>query len=178
MNQSEMEEEVQLSPSKQSDMSGNEQETPDLLKNCQQELQQWKDQCLRTAADFENFKKRTEREKIAWIASTQAGILQDILVVADNVERALAELHKRPVNEEIQPWVTGFELVNKAVAKLLEKYEVQEIKDHDLFDPQFHEAIMHVDSSEHISGAVVQVLQKGYLFKGNVLRPAKVSVAK
>ncbi len=148
------------------------------LLACQNELNAWKDRCLRTTADFDNFKKRIEREKTSWIKMTQANILYDLLAIVDDFDRALEEAKKNPSHDDFSVWFEGFELTSKSLHKLLQKYDVQEIKDHEIFNPQYHEAIMHVESPDHISGAIVSVLQKGYIFKGDVLRPAKVSVAK
>lgn len=147
------------------------------LLSCREELTVWKDRCLRITADFDNFKKRTEREKSSWIKMTQANILLDLLTIVDDFDRALEEAQKNPSHDDFAVWFKGFELTSKSLQKLLQKYDVQEIKDHDLFNPQFHEAVMQVESADHISGAIVDVLQRGYLFKGDVLRPAKVSVA-
>lgn len=141
------------------------------LKECQTQRDEWKDRCLRTVADFENFKRRVEKEKMMWIASAQSSIIQDLLSIVDDFDRAFAQ-------EQNTANTQGFALIYKAFAKLLEKYGVQEIKDLTHFDPTYHEAIMQVESSDHKPGDIVQVLQKGYTFKGEVLRPAKVSVAK
>jgi molecular chaperone GrpE len=150
----------------------------DDLTACQKELETWKDRSLRITAEFDNYKKRIEREKSSWIKMTQANFIQDILAIVDDFDRALEQAKKDPSHQEFEVWLRGFELTQKSLHKLLQKYDVQEITDHEIFNPQYHEAIMQVDSPEHISGAVVAVLQKGYTFKGEVLRPAKVSVAK
>jgi molecular chaperone GrpE len=175
MNTSDIAQSLDADSSKNVDSSKSENNA---LTACQEELNSWKDRCLRITADFDNFKKRTEREKSSWIKMTQANILHDLLVIVDDFERAVEEAKKNPSHEDFSVWFQGFELTNKSLQKLLQKYDVQEIKDHDIFNPQYHEAVMQVDSSDHISGSIVAVLQKGYLFKGEVLRPAKVSVAK
>jgi molecular chaperone GrpE len=148
------------------------------LQACQQELLNWKERSLRLTADFENYKKRAEKEKAQWVKMAQSAILTDLLNIVDDFDRAFGYIQENPAVEEMQPWLDGFALTHKAIIKLLQKYDVVEIKDHEIFDPMIHEATMQVDSPEHISGAVVAVLQKGYMLKGEVLRPAKVSVAK
>lgn len=140
------------------------------LNECLLEKDEWKDRCLLTAADFENFKRRSEKERISWITNTQASVLTDVLGIVDDFERALAQ----PVDQSRE----GFELIYKSLQKILNKYGVQEIKEITEFDPNLHEAIMQVESPDHQSGQIVQVLQKGYRFKEQILRPAKVSVAK
>lgn len=149
----------------------------DAIVRCQQEVVTLTEKLFRVSADFENFKKRTEREKANWIKMTQANVLHDLLGIVDDFDRALQEAHKNPASEDFSIWLKGFDLTAKTLTKLLNKYDVQEIKDNEIFNPQYHEAVMHVDSSEHISGAIVAVLQKGYTYRGEVLRPAKVSVA-
>lgn len=164
-----------VSPSPESETPQHEDSA---LVSCQEELSVWKDRSLRITADFDNFKKRTEREKSSWIKMTQANMLQDFLTILDDFDRAIEEAHKNPSHEDFGVWFKGFELTSKSLHKLLQKYDVHEIKDHDIFNPHYHEAVVQVDSPDHISGSIVAVLQKGYLFKGDVLRPAKVSVAK
>ena len=139
------------------------------LKECQIQMSEWKDRFLRTAADFENFKKRNEKEKTIWITSAQSSLLQDLIGIVDDFDRAFSS----PAHNN-----GGFELIYKSLQKLLEKYGVQEMKPTGHFDPMMQEAIMQVESPDHAAGDIVNVLQKGYLFKGEVLRPAKVSVAK
>lgn len=140
------------------------------LHECLLQKDEWKERCLLTAADFENFKRRSEKERVLWITNTQASVLTDVLAIVDDFERALAQ----PADQSRE----GFELIYKSLQKMLNKYGVQEIKEVGEFDPTLHEAIMQVESADYQSGHVVQVLQKGYRFKEQILRPAKVSVAK
>jgi molecular chaperone GrpE len=142
------------------------------LKECHAQKDEWKDRFLRTAADFENFKKRSEKERMLWMSTAQSAVLQDLLTIVDDFDRAFAQ----PADASNAR--AGFELIYKALQKMLEKYGVTEIKDASHFDPAKHEAIMQVEAANKQSGDIIQVLQKGYLFKGEVLRPAKVSVAK
>ena len=160
------------------------------LKECQAQKDEWKDRFLRTAADFENYKKRSEKERVMWITNAQSSVLQDLIEIVDDFDRAFApSLHlsgssdsassggqATQSNEVVDQSRAGFELIYKALKKLLEKYGVTEMKTIEHFDPTMHEAIMQVETPDHKPGDIVQVLQKGYLFKGNVLRPAKVSV--
>jgi molecular chaperone GrpE len=167
------------------------EETNDLSKQlaeCQSQANEWKDRALRTAADYENFKKRSEKERLLWISSAQSAVLLDLISIVDDFDRAfssLPSLHLSGSSDSASSGGqardqsrAGFELIYKSLQKILEKYGIQEIKDLSHFDPTKHEAIMQVESADHKPGDIVQVLQKGYLFKGEVLRPAKVSVAK
>ncbi len=165
-------------------------QTQDLTKqlsDCQTQVNEWKDRALRTAADFENFKKRSEKERLMWIANAQSSVLLDVIAIVDDFDRAMASSLRLSGSSDsasfggqgtLDQSIAGFELIYKSLQKILEKYNVQEIKDLTEFDPEKHEAIMQVESADHKQGDIVQVLQKGYLFKGEVLRPAKVSVAK
>lgn len=144
---------------------------------CSKELQEWKDRCLRTAAEYENFKKRAEKEKGILIQHAQGQILRNLIDIVDDFDRAFASLAGKE-DENTKLWLSGFTFIYQALNKLLANYGVQEMKEYKTFDPMYHEALMQVESPEHKSGDIVQVLAKGYLFKGHVLRPAKVSVAK
>ena len=147
------------------------------LQACKTELEEWKNKCLRITADFDNYKKRMEKERIFWMHSAQSTLINDILAIVDDFDRASAQAHAT-LKPEQQEWITGFDMIGKALYKMLAKYDVKEINYHATFDPLYHEAIAQIESPEHESGAVVQVLQKGFMHKDQVLRPAKVSVAK
>lgn len=155
-----------------------DQSTQTELEKCQIERDEWKDRCLRTAADFENFKKRSEKDRLFLIQQTQSTILKSIIDIVDDFDRAFMAIDMQKLDENAKQLLTGFTLIHQAFTKFLIHYGVQEMTDYRHFDPTKHEALMQVESSEHQSGDIVQVLQKGYLFKGQVLRPAKVSVAK
>jgi molecular chaperone GrpE len=141
------------------------------LDACKKELEEWKGRALRIGADFENFKKRIEKDQIVWQRMVQADILLQLLEIVDNFDRALAQ------EKDDSGKFAGFALIRKELQKLLERYDVKEIADAKQFDPALHESVMSVKSEAHQPGAVVEVLQKGYMFKDQVLRPAKVSIA-
>ncbi len=185
------------------------------LQECQAQRDEWRDRFLRVAAEFENYKKRAEKEKVQWITGAQASLLSDLITIVDDFDRAFApslrlsgssdsatlrqaqELTRPSAhpeeqrscvskdggqatqsNEFVDQSRAGFELIYKALQKLLEKYGVTQMKMGEHFDPMLHEAIMQVEDATKSSGDIAQVLQKGYMFKGEVLRPAKVSVVK
>ena len=139
------------------------------LQVCQSQLLQAKSQLMYMSAEFDNFRKRTEKERVQWIVSAQSGVILDLVSIADDFDRALSGQKNQD---------TGLELIKKSIDNILKKYDVQEITEISEFDPNLHEAIMQVESPDHKSGQIVSVLQKGYKFKGQILRPAKVSVAK
>ena len=149
----------------------------DELTLCHAERDIWKDKYLRVQADLDNFTKRIDKERIQWRTLAQMNILQDMLSIVDDFDRAFEQQQAHTISAEMQQWLTGFEMIRTSLHKFLAKNEVQEIKIDMPFDPVFHEALMNVNAPEKQSGEIVAILQKGYTFKGSVLRPAKVSVA-
>jgi len=148
------------------------------LVACQTAMTEWKNKSLYVTADFENFKRRHEKERAQWMSTAQEQVLKDFISIADDFDRAIAEYAKYEPTPDMKIWAQGFIMIDKALRALLAKHDVREMTDYTEFNPTFHEAIMQVDSPNHESGAIVAVLQKGYLFKGAVLRPAQVSVAR
>lgn len=147
------------------------------LETCREALAQSSQKYIYLVAEFDNFKRRTEREKAQWITQAQAQLLVDVLPIVDDFERALSDIEEKQFPPELAAYVSGFELIARALQKFLKTHNVQEITDLTHFDPEKHEAIMQVTSDQHKSGDIVTVLQKGYIFKNQVIRPARVSVA-
>jgi len=148
------------------------------LQTCQLELEQLKEKFVHVAADLENFTRRINKERMQWAHRAQELVFLDMLSIIDDFDRSLEEQKKVELSKDMQAWLSGFNMIGSALTKLLEKYDVKEITEVQVFDPSYHEALMQVDSPDHESGEIVQVMQKGYRFKESVLRPAKVSVAK
>lgn len=142
------------------------------------ELEEVKDQLIRVTADLQNFKKRVEKEKIQWINIAQSELIHDILLFVDDFDRALQEKEKQDLSKEVKAFLDGFSMIHKSLYKFLDQYKVSEIKEVQTFDPNLHEAISQIDSPDHKTGEIVSVVQKGFMFKDKVLRPAKVVVAK
>lgn len=139
---------------------------------------EWKDKYIHVSADLQNYKRRVEKEQITWIQRAQADMLLPLLTIVDDFDRALSEHHNRERTSELDQWLKGFELIGKELYKFLHSMGVTEIKDTVYFDPNLHEAIVQIESEQHNSGDIVDVLQKGFMIKDHVLRPAKVTVAK
>lgn len=148
------------------------------LQTCQKELNEWRDKAMRSYADFENFKRRSEKERMQWMLTAQKEILTSILSIVDDVERALVELQKKEHTPEMDVWFSGFSMIAQSLQKMLKQWHVNEITAIEQFNPELHEAIISVEAEGKQHGDIVAVLQKGYLFNDDVLRPAKVSVAK
>jgi molecular chaperone GrpE len=148
----------------------------EILDTCSQELSQAKERILYITAELDNYRKRVEKERAAWIETAQNTVLLDFLTIVDDIERAFTQVSPQ-VEQSAGQWLQGFELIRKACYKLLQKYGIEEIPATKTFNPEQHEAIMQVSSPDHASGEIVAVLQKGYMRKGVILRPAQVSVA-
>lgn len=128
---------------------------------------------LRLAADFQNYKRRIEKEKSDIYAYANEKIVVGLLDVIDNFERALDHS-----NGSIEGFTEGMNLIFKQLKGVLEKSGVEEITAKDeMFDPNFHHAVLTDNSVEYESGKVTQVLQKGYMLNNKVIRPAMVKVA-
>ncbi|ECC2747183.1 nucleotide exchange factor GrpE [Campylobacter jejuni] len=156
----------------QDDLQDNEKnETNELQK----ELEELKDKYMRANAEFENIKKRIEKEKLSAMAYANESFAKDLLDVLDALEAAINVECQDEISLKIKE---GVQNTLDLFLKKLEKHGVALIKDEKEFDPNLHEAMFHVDSENHQSGEVVQVLQKGYKIADRVIRPTKVSVAK
>jgi molecular chaperone GrpE len=136
------------------------------------------EQLSRLTADFQNFKKRNEKDRLLWAERARADMLLPLLEVVDNFDRALEDAGKKDEEGFFKEWIKGFELIRKALQDYLVAQKVSPIEQNSVFDPNLHEAVMQVEVPDYRSGDIVEVMQKGYMHKGNVLRTAKVTVAK
>ncbi len=143
---------------------------------CLKQVAELTEKLTRLGADFDNFKRRTEKDRLHWISSGQQLILKDIITIVDDFERALSPASNQAHKVELNVWLSGFDMIHKSLVKLLSKYGVTVMPDVDQFDPEKHEALMSV-ASDKAPGTIMQVLEKGYMLHDKVLRPAKVSVA-
>ena len=136
------------------------------------ELESKNDLLLRTAAEFDNFKKRTEREKLSVAEFAKAGLIKQLLPILDNIDRASAADH------DSADYIKGIEMIVKQFESIASNLGIEEIaKPGDQFDPNFHEAVMHVEDETLGENEVAEVLQAGYKLGETVLRPAMVKVA-
>ena len=131
------------------------------------------DSYLRLAADFDNYRKRVAREHSELTARANERLVNELLPVLDDLERALeaAAEHEEAKLEE------GVQLVHRSLAALLERHGLKEIETEGAFDPHVHEALLAQPAEGAEEGSVLQVLQKGYRLGDKVLRPARVIVA-
>jgi molecular chaperone GrpE len=136
------------------------------------------DRFLRTAAEFENYKKRAARERQDAMRSSQERVVAALLPVLDNLERALEAAHKHDAKNDAL--LQGIDQVQAQFRRTLEEFGLEEVKAHagHPFDPNFHEAVGHVESEEHPDGVIINQLQRGYKMADRLLRPARVVVSK
>ena len=133
------------------------------------------DRMQRTMAEFDNFRNRTEKEKAAMYEIGAKDIIEKILPVLDNFERGLTTV---PEEEKENPFVQGMDKIYKQFVKTLEDIGVKPMDAAGKpFDPNFHNAVMHVEDEELGENIVAEELQKGYTYRDSVVRPAMVKVA-
>ncbi len=149
-----------------------EQGSEDSLAALQAERDEAIDRWKRTAADFDNFRKRATREREATVTLANERLVQELLPILDDLERALvaASEHEEAALED------GVRLVHRALASLLERQGIREIDAAGMFDPHVHEALLS-QPSDAAEGSVIDVVQKGYTLGDRVVRPARVVVA-
>ena len=149
------------------------------LEKCKEELEAQKDKYLRAHADFENMKKRLEREKATATAYANEAFAKDLLTVLDTFENALKSIEQIESSDEaVEKIKEGMVLTYEQLLNILKKHGVEEVECDKEFDPNLHQAVTQMDSDEHESGEIVQVLQKGYKLKDRLLRPSMVATCK
>jgi molecular chaperone GrpE len=129
---------------------------------------------LRKAADFENLKRRLERDRTDYVKYALSEAMRDVVGVLDNLERALSHAPASGVED----FGAGVEMIARQLGEVLRKYGVSEVPAlGEPFDPQYHEAVMREESSAVPPGTVREVFQKGYILNDRLLRPALVKVS-
>lgn len=151
-----------------------ESETAELIK-AKSEVQQNYQRYLRAQADLDNFRRRTMKEKETLAKYATEQLISQLLSVLDNFERAL---RAEQTGNETESFSTGMEMIFRQFAQILEQEGVKPMEVvGQLFNPEFHEAVMTVDTDEYETGIVVEQIQTGYMLKDKVLRPAMVKVS-
>jgi molecular chaperone GrpE len=149
------------------------------LKTEAAQAAEWKDKCLRTAADFDNFRKRAAREKIETSKYATQQLLSRLLPTMDNFEAALQHADPAAGSATIQSLVDGLKMTLAQLHGVLREAGVEVVNaEGQHFDPQWHEAVQHIESHDHPAGKVIQQLRKGYKLSDRLLRPATVVVSK
>ena len=139
-----------------------------------EKIEELEDRVKRQMAEFENFRKRTEKEKAAMFETGAKSVIEKILPVVDNFERGLASI---PEGEQEGAVAQGMQMIYKQLMTELENLDVKPIPAvGEEFNPEFHNAVMQVESEEFASGVVAQELQKGYTYREGVVRHSMVAV--
>ena len=137
------------------------------------ELAAQKEAYLRLAAEYDNFRKRTSKEKEESFSNAKATVFEEFLPVLDNFDRALSA-----TATELEDYKKGVEMTYEQFKNVFQKFDVETFGEAgDKFDPNFHNAVMHVDDDTLDENVIADVLQKGYKIGDKVLRPAMVKVA-
>ena len=129
----------------------------------------------RERADFLNYKKRIEREQASLKNFVTGEIIRKYLAVLDDMELAIKN---RPPSEGLGDWMNGIDLIYQKLVSILDSEGVEKISTEGEFNPNIHEALTQIDSSDHESGQIVEVMRKGYKIGDRVIRPALVVVAR
>ncbi|MEI3613330.1 nucleotide exchange factor GrpE [Pseudogracilibacillus sp. SO30301A] len=139
------------------------------------EVEQLNDRLLRNQAEFENYKRRTQKEKTAERKYKSEELALELLPILDNFERAL----QTEVSEENKGFVEGMQMVYNQLVTALQSQGIEQIETVEKeFDPNYHHAVMQIEDEEFASNIIVEELQKGYMLKDKVIRPAMVKVNK
>ena len=162
-----------------------EQEKPDPLAQLQADLsaakgesQQWRDRFLRKAAEFENYRKRIEREKGESILLAKSSVLAELLPIVDAYERALGSFSGEDAGACLEQYREGFLLMYRQLADTLARLGVVPIAARgETFDPNLHEALCREETIEYDENTVMEELRTGYMYGDRLLRPAQVKVA-
>ena len=140
-----------------------------------QDAEQYYDQLLRLKAEFENYRKRINRDREEFAKFAVEDLIRDLLTVIDNLEHALSASEK---TKDFKILHEGVEMTRKDALRILKQWGLEEVKARgEMFDPEKHEAVMHVDSDEE-EGKIIEEMRKGYSLHGKLMRPTLVKVAR
>lgn len=152
-----------------------EETLADQIQLLEKEVTNWKDLYLREKAEVENFKRRTREEQERMLKFASQKLLEDLLPVLDNFERAIGTTAN--ASEEVQTFVKGFEMIQQQLLNATTNAGLAVIEAAGQeFDPNFHQAVLQVEDENFGSNIVVEELQKGYIYKDRVLRATMVKV--
>ena len=147
------------------------------LESLQAQVDEQEDNWLRTRADFDNYKKRVQRDSARTYQDALASAIKTFLVVADDLERALRD---KPAGTEAAGWVGGIELIYQKLLNLIKNQGVEQmdVNPGDEFDPNIHEAITQEEHPVYSEGQIIDIVQPGYRISDRIIRPAMVRVAR
>ena len=169
-------EEIKDVKTKEKHQKGKHHELEELNKKLELALNEEKAKNMRISAEMINFKKRKEEELSNYLKYANEDIITDLLSVVDNFERAI-KMDSKDLTDELSRFLEGFKMIYTNLINILNKCEVKEISAEGVeFNPSFHQAVLTEKDENKPSGVVLEVLQKGYMYKDKVIRPAMVKV--
>lgn len=172
-NKKEVEETASAEEVKDNSKDEDKAKEPSAEELLQKQIDDLKEQHLRTAAEYANFRARSAKEKESTFSNAKASVIQEFLSVADNMDRAIAA-----EQGDFEALKKGVQMTYDGLKAVFEKLGVQSYGEcGDKFDPNYHNAVMHVDDEEKGEGEIIAVFQKGYKLNDKVIRPAMVQVA-
>ena len=146
------------------------------IEELQQQVATYKEMLLRNQAELQNYKRRREEETARMMKYKDEELIKEFLVILDNFERAI-KMDDDDLSDEVSRFLEGFKLIYSNTINILNKYEVKEIDAEGVeFDPDYHHAVLTEHDENKPAGVVLEVLQKGYMYKDRVIRPAMVKV--
>ena len=146
------------------------------IEELQQQVASFKEMLLRNQAELQNYKRRREEETAKMMKYKDEDLIKEFLVVLDNFERAI-KMDDDDLTDEVSRFLEGFKLIYSNTINILNKFEVKEIEAEGVeFDPDYHHAVLTEHDENKPAGVVLEVLQKGYMYKDKVIRPAMVKV--
>ena len=146
------------------------------IERLKKELSEKQDRIMRLQADFDNFRKRTAKEKTELAATIEQAFLKDLLPLLDNLSRATEAVEKGE-ESNVETLKKGIEMINQETVAAMGKHGLEPIEtEGKMFDPNFHQAVMRVANPDKEDGAIAAELQRGYIARGRVIRPSMVQV--
>ena len=148
------------------------------VERLESERDEYYDLLLRTKAEFDNYRKRMEKEKVDLRIQSQAAPIHELLPILDACEKGLESLSKTSTDSQLQPYYDGYELLLTQLKSVLARFEVDVIPGVGTrFDPNVHEAVLREFTTDHEEGEIVEEYRKGYTIRGRLLRASQVKVA-
>ena len=152
----------------------------EIVEKFKVDIEELKDQRLRSVAELENYRKRSEKDQSDALKYGITNFAKEVISIRDNIERANASiLDEIKSDEKIKPVIEGLELIHQSIISVLDRFEIKKIESIDQkFDHNFHQAMVEIERDDCEPGTVVQELIPGYMLHDRLLRPAMVGVSK
>ena len=152
----------------------------EIVEKLKVDIEELKDQRLRSVAELENYRKRSEKDQSDALKYSITNFAKEVISIRDNIERANASiLDEIKSDEKIKPVIEGLELIHQSIISVLDRFEIKKIESIDQkFDHNFHQAMVEIERDDCEPGTVVQELIPGYMLHDRLLRPAMVGVSK